>query len=194
MLWLMVLAASMVVMTPGHKRPAIGVYIDFDAVPSARSVEEMKREAGKILDSAGYFLDWRALKQNQGKESFAKVVVVKFHGKCQLEYPLPGASDQEVALASTMVDRGHVLPFSDVQCDQVRKALPYATTPDRQKAFGLALGRVVAHELYHFLADKTRHAAAGLASASHDWLELVSGTPAFREQDMAPIVRPVAAQ
>jgi len=104
------------------------------------------------------------------------VVVVKFHGKCQLEYPLPGASDQEVTLASTMVDRGHVMPFSDVQCDQVRKALPYATTPDRQKAFGLALGRVLAHELYHFLADKTRHAAAGLASASHDWLELVTGT------------------
>jgi hypothetical protein len=194
MLWLMLLAASSVVTMPDRKHPAIGVYIDFDAMPSERSVEEMKREAGKILDSAGYLLDWRALKQNQGKESFANVVVVKFHGKCQLEYPLPGASDQEVTLASTMVDRGHVLPFSEVQCDQVREALPYATTPDRQKAFGLALGRVVAHELYHFLADKTRHAAAGLASASHDWLELVTGRASLHEQDMAPIVRPVAAQ
>ena len=55
---------------------------------------------------------------------------------------------------------------------------------DRQKAFGLALGRVVAHELYHFLADKTRHAAAGLAGASHDWLDLVSGTATFREKDL----------
>jgi hypothetical protein len=169
---------------PGHKHPAIGVYIDFDAVPSQGSIEEMKREAGKIMDSAGYFLDWRALKQNQGNEAFSNVVVVKFHGKCRLEYPLPGIAAEEVTLASTLVDRGHVLPFSDVQCDQVRKALPYATSPDRQKAFGLALGRVVAHELYHFLADKTKHAAAGLAAASHDWLDLVSGTAAFRETDL----------
>lgn len=184
MFWLMVLAASLTVIAPAHKHPAIGVYIDFDAVPSQRSIDEMKREAGKIMDSAGYFLDWRALKQNQGNEAFSNVVVVKFHGKCRLEYPLPGVADEEVTLASTLVDRGHVLPFSDVQCDQVRKGIVYATSHDRQKAFGLALGRVVAHELYHFLADKTKHAAAGLAAASHDWLDLISGSAAFRETDL----------
>ena len=92
MFWLMMLAASLAVIAPAHKHPAIGVYIDFDAVPSQRSVDEMKREAGKIMDSAGYFLDWRALKQNQGNEAFSNVVVVKFHGKCRLEYPLPGVS------------------------------------------------------------------------------------------------------
>lgn len=186
MIWLVMLAASMAVIVPGHKHPAIGVYIDFDAVPSQRSVDEMKREAGKILDSAGYFLDWRALKQNHGNEVFSNVVVVKFHGKCRLEYPLPGGAQEEVTLASTLVDRGHVLPFSDVQCDQVRKALPYARSRDRQKAFGLALGRVVAHELYHFLADKPRHAATGLGRASHDWLDLVSGTATFRGKDLTP--------
>ena len=64
MIWLMMLAASMAAMLPGQKHPAIGVYIDFDAVPSQRSVAEMKREAAKIMDSAGYFLDWRALKRH----------------------------------------------------------------------------------------------------------------------------------
>src|SRR5215471_17166169 len=146
MVWLVMLAASMAALAPGQKHPAVGVYIDFDAIPSPQSVDEMKREAGKIMDSAGYFLDWRALKQNQGKEAFSNVVVVKFHGRCRFEYPLTGIGDEEVTLASTLVDRGHVLPFSDVQCDQVRKALPYTLSPDRQKAFGLALGRVVAHE------------------------------------------------
>jgi hypothetical protein len=185
MLWLMMLAASMAVFAPGLKHPAIGVYIDFDAVPSQTSVDEMKREAGKIMDSAGYFLDWRALKQNQGNEAFSNVVVVKFHGKCRLEYPLSGTNtQQDVTLATTLVDRGHVLPFSDVQCDQIRKALPYSVSRDKQKALGLALGRVVAHELYHLLADKTKHAAAGLAAASHDWMDLISGTMAFREHDL----------
>src|SRR5437870_4400861 len=98
MLWLILLAASMVVIAPGQKHPAIGVYIDFDAIPSQRSVAEMKREAAKIMDSAGYFLDWRALKQNQGNESFSNVVVVKFHGKCRVEYPLLSTSQDEVTL------------------------------------------------------------------------------------------------
>src|SRR4051794_28975921 len=98
MLWLMMLAASMAAVAPGLKHPAVGVYIDFDAVPSQRSVDEMKREAGKIMDSVGYVLDWRALNQNQGTEAFSSVVVVKFHGKCRLEYPLNRASAGEVTL------------------------------------------------------------------------------------------------
>ena len=74
MLWLMMLAASLVVTPTSLKPPAIGVFIDFDATPSPRSVDEMKKEAGKLLHSAGYVLDWRALKQNRGNESFANVV------------------------------------------------------------------------------------------------------------------------
>src|SRR5215469_14041199 len=180
MLWLMILAASMAAIPATSKHPAVGVFIDFDAVPSARSVEAMKKEAAKLLNSAGYVVDWRVLKQNSGTESFANVVVVKFHGKCRLEYPLPDASDGEVALASTKVEGGRVLPYSDVQCDQVRKVLPYTKQSDRQGALGMALGRVVAHELYHFLANTTKHASAGLASATHDWVELLSGAISFR--------------
>lgn len=178
MLWLMMLAASLAAISGGPK-PSVGVFIDFDAAPSARSVEEMKKEAAKIMQDAGYLLDWRALRENQGREAFANVVVLKFHGKCRLEYPAVVDGIEEVTLASTEVEDGHVLPYSDVQCDEVRKALPYAKA-DRQKALGLALGRVVAHELYHVLAQTTRHAAAGLAKASHNWTDLVTGEASFQ--------------
>jgi hypothetical protein len=189
MVWLMLLAASTLAVIPsGLKHPSIGVFIDFDAAPSQRSVEEMKKEAAKIMGSAGYSLDWRALDQNRGREAFAAVVVVKFKGKCRLEFPATtgASSDEAVTLAKTKVEGGHVLPFSEVECDKVRQVLPYAPPRERQKALGLALGRVVAHELYHFLADKTKHAGAGLASATHDWLELISGAAAFREHDLPP--------
>ena len=186
MLWLMMLAAALAVNPANLKHPAIGVFIDFDAAPSEQSVDAMKKEAAKLMDSAGYVLDWRALKQNRGTESFANVVVVKFHGKCKLEYPVAVASDDEVTVATTLVDAGRVLPFSDVQCDQLRKALPYAKQGDKQRALGLAMGRVVAHELYHLLANTTKHAGAGLEAASHDWVELISGAAAFREKDFQP--------
>jgi len=42
---------------------------------------------------------------------------------------------------------------------------------------------MVAHELYHFLSNTMKHAGAGLAAASHDWVELLSGSAAFHEQD-----------
>jgi hypothetical protein len=187
MLWAILLAASTLAALPaGLKHPSIGVFINFDRAPSAKSVEEMKKETAKILGLAGYSLDWRTLNQNRGQESFANVVVVKFHGKCRLEFPMLGTSpaDETVKLATTHVQEGHVMPFSDVHCDQVRKVLPYAPARERQRALGLALGRVVAHELYHFLADKTKHAGTGLASATHDWLELISSTAGFHEKDM----------
>ena len=182
MLWLMLLAASIATLPPGPRHPAIGVFIDFDAVPSQGSIDEMKKEAAKILNTAGYELDWRNLKYNRGNEGFNQVVVVKFHGKCRLEFPAVVNPDYDTssALASTLVQDGRVLPFSDVQCDQVRRLLAYAPPKDRQKALGLALGRVVAHELYHFLLNTTRHAASGLTAATHDWLDLTSGSASFK--------------
>ena len=182
MLWLVLLAASIAGSRPGAKHPAVGVFIDFDASPSQRSIDEMKKEAGKILNTAGYELDWRSLKQNHGNEGFNNVVVVKFRGKCRLEFPalLNPDTVSSVTLASTLVQDGRVLPFSEVQCDQVRRILAYGPPKDRQKALGLALGRVVAHELYHFLSNTTKHAATGLAAATHDWLDLTLGASTFR--------------
>jgi hypothetical protein len=181
MLWLMLFAASFAGFPAAPKHPAIGVFLDFDAIPSQRSIEEMKKEAGKILNTAGYELDWRNLKQNQGREGFHNVVVVKFHGKCRLEVPslISQAVEGPVTMASTLVQDGRVLPFSEVQCDQVRRVLSYAPK-DRQRALGLALGRVVAHELFHFVLNTTRHAATGLTAATHDWMDLTLGAGASR--------------
>ena len=167
--------AAFVSIAYGQKPPSIGVFIDFDAAPSPASIAAMKKEAGAIMHSAGYSLDWRSLRQNHGVESFSNVVVVKFRGRCRLEFPQPDPADRDtVTLASTQVSDGHVLPYSEVRCDEVRKVLPYA--PNRpQQALGRALGRVVAHELYHLVAGTTRHAAAGLTKATHNWLELISG-------------------
>src|SRR5262249_4569893 len=57
--------------------------------------------------------------------------------------------------------------FRSAMC--VRRALSYlapaATAEQRQKALGLAMGRVVAHELYHVLAHTTEHTQRGLTQA-----------------------------
>jgi hypothetical protein len=184
--------------------PSVGVYIDFDSVPASVPMDVMKHEVDKILKPSGVALDWRLTSQNHGDEVFAGLVVLKFKGKCKLEGwgdsgpgLLPGG--EERTLGTTRVMNGNVLPFTEVRCDEVKRALAYlrpeANQRERQKAFGLALGRVVAHELYHILAHTTSHAARGLAKASESLQDLVTmGNMGFRDEDSTAIRKGLLAQ
>ena len=170
--------------------PSVGVFLDFDFRPGNSSVEIMKKEVDDLLKPSGIHLDWRLTGDNSGKETFSGVVVVKFKGRCRAESWNQSASDfgsvgETVRLGATEVKDGRVLPFTEVECDQVRKALDYVHPGgDRQKALGLAMGRVVAHELYHILAHTTGHATEGLAKATRSLRDLITPWgPGFREKD-----------
>ena len=151
----------------------VGVFLQFDAKPTAFAVEVMKKEVDRLLKPSGLLLNWRMAAANEGRESFARLVLVRFKGSCSLE-SVPdafGSLGETVALASTKVGESGPLPFSEVECDQVRKVLSYATG-QRAVALGLALGKVVAHEIYHMLARSTAHSATGLTKATQTWKEL----------------------
>ncbi len=162
--------------------PLIGVYMDFDHVPETVSFEAMKRAVESILKPSGIQLAWRFTSANRGTETFANFAVLKFHGQCRADAPRSpsdfGTLGETRTLASTSVSAGRVLPFSKVECDQVRKALnfvrPGSGALQRDQALGLALGRVVAHELYHILARTVSHASEGLAQRSQLLRDLVS--------------------
>ena len=182
-----------------HLTPSVGVYMDFDSTPGDASVEVMKKEVDDLLKPSGVTLGWRLAKENQGKETFSGLVVLKFRGRCRVEGWTQLASEfgtlgETEALGSTSVVNGRVLPFSEVECDRVRKALAYmnpgAGREERQRALGMALGRVVAHEIYHILARTTEHAAQGLAKASESLRDLVSAPVlGFRDADSQTIGR-----
>jgi hypothetical protein len=171
----------------------LGVFMEFDADPGAPSLAAMKREVDALLKPAGIHVNWRLARENKGTETYARLVVLKFTGACRADWALQSRDESEsVAVGDTMVEKGHVLPYSEVRCDAVRRALTYlapATSKEqRQEALGLAMGRVVAHELYHVLAQTTSHAQHGLAKASQPLRELISRqTMAFGEQDSEAI-------
>ena len=176
-------------------RPSVGIYLDFDSAPGALAVETMKHEVDSILEPSGLTLGWRLAKENHGDEAFAGLVVLKFKGRCKIETWTTPEIDlaqlgQTDTLGATEVVNGRVLPFSEVQCDKVRQALAYLRPDqkDRQHAFGVALGRVVAHELYHILAHTTGHATLGLAKASESLEDLVAArSMVFRPEDSTAI-------
>ncbi|MBZ5585739.1 MAG: hypothetical protein LAQ30_26800 [Acidobacteriia bacterium] len=175
----------------------VGVFVDFDSAPGSASIQIMKDEVEKLLRPSGISLDWRLTKQNRGTETFPRLVVLQFRGRCRADLlsqpPEDSATLGEArTLASTRVAAGRVLPYGEVECDEVRQALSYldpgAGAIARQTALGLALGRVVAHELYHILARTTAHAAHGLAKPTESFEDLISPreTP-FQERDSRAI-------
>lgn len=179
---------------PGeHNAPTVGVFLDFDNVPGKVPVEVMKKEVASLLKNSGITLDWHIAGQNDGAHAFDGLVVLKFRGECRVQSgqsdddpPIPAG--QTGTLGSTRVENGRVLPFSEVKCDAVRQALSYlrpeANQGEKQKALGLAMGRVVAHELYHILARTTAHAGRGLARAAESLQDLVATPePSFRRED-----------
>ncbi len=172
--------------------PAITVFVDFENQPSQESVAQMKTEVAAILAPSGLSLNWLSLNNRNSAESFPDLVVVKFRGTCQVHNPAMdselGPAMEHIPLASTAVEDGHVLPFSDVRCDEIRRflapELAGTNPPKRESMYGKALGRVVAHELYHMLAATEKHGKAGVARQSHSRRDLTDRyIPLFRARN-----------
>lgn len=150
--------------------PTLGVYMEFEAAPGNTPLEIMQREVGALFQSTGISVNWRYTRENRGNETYSRLVVLRFTGACRAERASkPEEAGERIVVGDTRVLKGRVLPFSEVRCDEVRRALSYlapaATVEQRQKALGLAMGRVVAHELYHVLAHTTEHTQRGLTQA-----------------------------
>jgi hypothetical protein len=149
----------------------------FDGPYSEKSLLEMKRELGTILQGSGIQINWRAQSDVAVTDSFPNLVVVKFRGKCRME-PVPYLYDERGPLAFTYSTDGAVLPFSEIECDKVRSSLHTAMFGGDYKRsdllFGRALARVLAHELYHVLTKTHSHAGQGVAEKSLSGAQLIS--------------------
>jgi hypothetical protein len=152
--------------------PSLGIFLNFAESPSASILEDMKREISSRLAPRKMDLHWRLVQENRGTEPFDRLVVVRFRGRCIPRPALTSLDDtlpftERVTLAATAVTDGHVLPYSEVDCDQIRKSLG-----QKVLAFGRALGVVVAHEMEHILRNSMEHAKAGWMRPALDWKDL----------------------
>src|SRR5665213_1551674 len=151
--------------------PGIGVFFDFSAEPDSNTLAAMQREVAAIMAPTGLLFSWRDLNLDQEKGTFADVVVIHFRGQCNAQYQPVSESGPPVrtdsVLASTQTSHGHVLHFTDVNCTEVRNYLASETARmkkgERDELYGRALGRIVAHEMYHIFASTEKHGAEGVA-------------------------------
>jgi hypothetical protein len=165
----------------------IALYTHFDQEPPEGVVEALHDELESIMTPMGMTFEWRSLSGVKGNELSVELAVLTFKGRCDVAGLTPHNAFNSGPLGWTHVSDGAILPFSDVDCERIRafvqRELLSVRAPDREEAFGRALGRVVAHELYHIFANTARHGSCGVAKAAYTVKELLSNDFQFEERE-----------
>lgn len=165
----------------GQDKPELGLVLKFDVAPSAAFVQTMENELADILSPDVLRLRWTSADLSSGRETWARAVVVTFHGTCSATPSGPGPEPGElITLAHTAVDGGAILPYTEIDCDRLRSFLG---TP-RQSGLGRATGRVLAHEIYHVLLQTRGHGKTGIAKAVHSPAALLSRSLRFEDGEL----------
>jgi hypothetical protein len=157
----------------------------------------MKREAASLLAEAGYTIEWR--EHGSSTETDGLLTVLELRGVCEtpghsaVPSVLPGAQ-----LASTAVTDGRILPFSWVNCKTLTQFLTPVIVDQpgtrREFLYGRAMGRVVAHELYHILSNEPGHDEDGVAKPSFTTRDILADQFNFNHATVAKFqARPAPA-
>jgi len=155
----------------------IALYTQFQEDPPEAVTEALHDELDSVMAPMGLRFEWHSLTGARGNEVAVELAVLTFKGRCDVAGLMP-RNGSPGALGWTHVSDGIILPFSDVDCDRIRgfvqKELLSVHPDDRETAFGRALARVVAHELYHIFANTAKHGSCGIGKSAYTVQELLS--------------------
>ena len=172
--------------TEGVLVAPITLYTIFPWEPSRIVQEALEDQLARIMAPIGFRFEWRTLKDVNRREIPVELAVVTFRGRCDVAGLMP-RSVNSGALGWTHTGDGTILPFSEVDCDRIRNfvqgTLLAVPREDRDEVFGRALGRVLAHELYHVFANTGKHGSDGVAKEGFTVLELLADDFQFRERE-----------
>ena len=142
---------------------------------SRPALQEMGREAGRLLKNSGVTLRWQVGPPLQDFEGL--LVVVELRGDCEMDGPIPELKRGPLGWSYKV--KGSLLPFGDLACDNIRGAVQSVQGAESRVPgnllLGRAMGRVLAHELYHIIADTSKHGRDGIAQQALSPRELASG-------------------
>ena len=127
------------------------------------------------MSPVGLRFEWRSLHDAGQAGATADLAVVTFMGSCVgMGFAEPF---RDGALGWTHMTDGAILPFVDVDCDHIRGFLQgqflRLGLNDGEEVIGRAIGRVLAHELYHVFAGTTHHSAEGVDQPRYSVRDLV---------------------
>lgn len=170
------LAALPAIAAPPEITP-VAVFIRFQRPPADPVPAAIEKEVDRIMEPLGFPLAWKPLDGVHGNDIAASLAVVTFRGSCDATHLLnPGRFTG--TLGFTHVSDGVVIPFTDIDCDSIRrflrKDLIGLQSQDRDDRFGRAVGRVLSHELFHIFVGTLHHGSGGVAKPMFTERELLA--------------------
>lgn len=151
----------------------LGLLVEASTSTPDPVLEAFREETERVLPIPGLEIQWRRAGSQTGTESFDRLIVVRLVGEC-LPHQEPAPSDAG-PLGVTHLADGRILPFVEADCARiVRAAQRLRRHPFRLRAeeLGRALGRVIAHEVYHVLSASRDHDDKGLSKCSLSAVDL----------------------
>jgi hypothetical protein len=150
------------------------------AIPAA-VMGPLRAEVAAILAPVGFRFEWHDISSAPSIATAVELAVVTFRGVCDVP-PMQTRSLESTSvqtLGFTSITDGEVLPFATLDCDRARvflfAGISRLPAGDRPTALGRALGRILAHELFHILARTQAHGHAGVAKQSYSVGDLLAG-------------------
>jgi hypothetical protein len=160
------------------------LYTEFERQPSTAMMDSIRGETDSIMGRMGIGLEWRELAAARGTEVSAQLAVIRFRGRCEASGISPHRP-QPGSLGWTHESDGVILPFGAVDCDRLRSFIQLdlqgVPAAERDQAFGRAVGRVLAHELYHIFTRSRHHSPGGVGKAEFGVRDLLAAHFVFDE-------------
>jgi hypothetical protein len=159
---------------------SVTVLVDFEKPYSTASIDALRGELQTLFASSGLKIDVRLKSELPPGSEFNQLVVFKMKGACSmLPMPVGALSDERGPLAMTYSSDGELLHFGEVECDRVRQSVQRVVgkgyPEKRQAALGMALAVVMAHEMYHMMANAKAHTGHGITKHSLSAEEMLAG-------------------
>jgi len=163
----------------------VTLYMQFQQVPPSLMVQAIQSELAAIMAPTGLQFTWRPLEE-AGQQVSSQLAIVHFKGECDAE-GLRQESGFPGPLGWTHISDGEILPFIDVNCDGLRifvqRDLASVSEEERETVFGRAVARILAHELYHLLANTRSHTSGGIAKSAYSVHELLAPILQFGKKE-----------
>ena len=168
--------------------PAVSIrlYFDFQQAAPENVASSIRDELARIMSPMGMAFDWKPLAQNRGNQLSVKLAVLHFTGSCEV----PNAATPDLrtgALGWTHMTNGVILPFGEIDCGVIgaflRADLLARPEEEQEEDFGRAVGRVLAHELYHIFINTAHHSSHGVGKPYYSVQELLSKSFQFEPKE-----------
>jgi len=178
---------------PAHEKKLV-IFLISDSVIAPAASLQMKRELGDLLQAAAIHVEWQDPSVDRGSLENDYAAVIHLRGFCRPTEPggrLQHSAPGPFTLASSAVADGVILPFGDIDCAALNSflgpALWRVPEKERESAYARAVARLMAHELYHVIAQTHSHTHSGVAKPSFTVTDLLSDRFEFTESTLTEL-------